>query len=112
MNSDFRQLLDYYPRLKSFYEIGSVQRCELEAFVSSALQAGMTGVTADGELVSPGDPVWVLSSIGNVEPTTVKDSRPVTTYYLYDNIPVSSSFSTREAAEAYKRDAFDSDTNS
>lgn len=101
-NKDFRELLSYYPRLKSFYEIGPVQRCELEAFVSSALQAGIAAVTADGELVSPGDKVYVLSSTGKIEKTTVQELKAVTHYYLFGYIPVSSSFSSKKAAQHYK----------
>ena len=106
-NKDFRELLQYYPRLKSFYEIGPVQRCELEAFVGSALQAGITAVTADGELVSPGDRVWVLSSTGKIEKTVVLPIEARTDYYLFGNIPVSSSFSTKEAAQHYKTTALE-----
>lgn len=106
-NKDFRELLDYFPRLKNFYEIGVVQRCELEAFVNSALQAGMTAVTADGELVSPGDKVWVLSSTGKIEKTTVQELKAVTNYYLFGDIPVSSSFSSKKAAQHYKTTALE-----
>ena len=108
-NKDFRELLEYYPRLKSFYEIGPVQRCELEAFVSSALQAGMTAVTADGELVQPGDKVYVLSSTGKIESTRVQKLEAVTDYYLFGDIPVSSSFSSKKAAQHYKDTALDHD---
>ena len=101
-NTDFRELLDYYPRLKSFYEIGPVQRCELEAFVNSALQADMVGVTADGELVQAGDTIYVLSSTGKIESTKVQTPRVVTDYYLFGNIPVTSSFSSPQAAQTYK----------
>ena len=101
-NSDFRELLNYYPRLKSFYEIGPLQRCELEAFVNSALQADMVGVTADGELVQAGDTVYVLSSTGKIESATVEEPEVVTDYYLYTNVPVSSSFSSKQAAQTYK----------
>ncbi len=106
-NKDFRELLEYYPRLKSFYEIGPVQRCELEAFVSSALQAGITAVTADGELVSPGDRVYVLSSTGKIEKTTVQETVARTNYYLFGDIPVSSSFSSKKAAQHYKTTALE-----
>ncbi len=101
-NKDFRELLEYYPRLKNFYEIGVVQRTELEAFVNSALQADMVAVTADGELVQAGDTVYVLSSTGKIESTKVQKPEVVTDYYLYTNIPVSSSFSSKQAAQIYK----------
>ena len=100
-NTDFRELLDYYPRLKSFYEIGVVQRTELEAFVNAALQADMVAVTADGELVQAGDTVYVFSSTGAVKPTTVREREVVTNYTLFGNIPVSESFSTEQAAQNY-----------
>lgn len=102
-NKDFRELLNYHPRLKSFYEIGPVQRCELEAFVSAALQAGITAVTADGELVSPGDTVYIFDGIGSIEPTTVRNTEAVTNYYLFGNIPVEHSFSTKQAAQTYQK---------
>ena len=101
-NKDFRELLNYYPRLKSFYEIGVVQRTELEAFVNAALQADMVAVTADGEIVQAGDPVWVFSSTGKIEPTTVREPNVVTNYELFGKIPVSHSFSSEQAAQNYK----------
>jgi hypothetical protein len=101
-NSDFRELLDYYPRLRAWYNIGPVQRCELEAFVNAALQADMVAVTADGELVQAGDTVYVLSSTGKIESATVQKPEVLTDYYLYHNIPVSHSFSSEQAAQNYK----------
>lgn len=102
-NKDFRELLDHYPRLKSFYEIGVVQRTELEAFVNAALQADMVAVTADGELVQAGDTVYVFSSTGAVKPTTVREPQVVTNYELFGKIPVSESFSTEQAAQNYRK---------
>jgi hypothetical protein len=102
-NTDFRQLLEYYPRLKNFYEIGVVQRTELEAFVNAALQADMVAVTADGEIVQAGDTVYVFSSTGAVKPTTVREREVVTNYELFGKIPVSESFSTEQAAHNYKK---------
>jgi hypothetical protein len=102
-NKDFRELLNYYPRLKSFYEIGPLQRCELEAFVNSALKADMVGVTADGELVQAGDQVWVFSSTRVPKPTTVQELKALTNYTLFGNIPVSESFSTEQAALNYQK---------
>lgn len=101
-NKDFRELLNYYPRLKNFYEIGVVQRCELEAFVNSALQADMVAVTADGEIVQAGDTVYVLSSTGKIESAKVQRPEVVTDYYLFGDIPVTSSFSSKQAAQIYK----------
>lgn len=111
-NENFRLLLKQYPRLCDWYEIGPVQRAELEGFVNSVIQAGMVAVTADGELVSPGDQVWALSSTGKIEPTTVQIPKARTYYSLFGDIPVSSSWSTKEFAERYKRDAHDTSTNS
>lgn len=82
-NKDFRELLEHYPRLKSFYEIGIVQRTELEAFVNSALKADMVGVTADGELVQAGDQVWVFSALEpRSQPLCASRKRSPTTNYL------------------------------
>ena len=103
-NKDFRELLSYHPRLEEWYNIGPVQRCELEAFVSAALQAGITGVTADGELVSPGDKVWVISSTGKAESTTVQQIVAVTGYYLFGEVPVNCSFSTKKALQQYQKE--------
>jgi hypothetical protein len=102
-NKDFRELLEYYPRLKSWYEIGVVQRTELEAFVNSALKADMVGVTADGELVQAGDTVWVFSSTRVPKPTTVQELRALTNYELFGKIPVSESFSSEQAAINYQK---------
>lgn len=101
-NKAFRELLEYYPRLKNFYEIGVVQRTELEAFVNAALQSEMVAVTADGELVQAGDTVYVLSSTGKIESTRVQKPEVVTDYYLFGDIPVTSSFSSKKAAQIYK----------
>lgn len=90
------------PRLSDWYQIGPVQRAELEQFAQALLDAQTTAVTADGELVSPGDTVYVLSSTGKIEQTTVKPTEAVTGYYLFGNIPVSSSFSSKRAAQHYK----------
>ena len=102
-NKDFRELLNHYPRLKSFYEIGVVQRTELEAFVNSALKADMVGVTADGELVQAGDTVWVFSSTRVPKPATVQELKALTDYTLFGKIPVSESFSSEQAALNYQK---------
>lgn len=101
-NKEFRALLNYYPRLKDFYTIGPLQRCELEAFVNAAIQSDMVAVTADGELVQAGDTVYVLSSVGKIESATVQKPEVVTNYYLYHNVPVQQSFSSEQAAQTYK----------
>ena len=102
-NKDFRELLDYFPRLKNFYEIGVVQRTELEAFVNAALQADMVAVTADGEIVQAGDQVWIFDGVGAVKPTTVRAPDVVTNYTLFNNIPVANSFSSEQAAHNYQK---------
>ena len=102
-NKDFRELLDYFPRLKNFYEIGVVQRTELEAFVNAALQADMVAVTADGEIVQAGDTVYVFSSTGVPKPTTVRKLEAITNYELFGKIPVAESFSSEQAALNYQK---------
>ena len=98
-----RELIDYLQRLKSFYEIGVVQRTELEAFVNAALQADMVAVTADGELVQEGDTVWVFSSTRTPTATTVQELKALTNYELFGKIPVSESFSSEQAARNYQK---------
>lgn len=102
-NKDFRELLDYFPRLRDWYNIGVVQRTELEAFVNSALQADMVAVTADGEIVQAGDKVWVISSTGKPERTTVQKLEAVTNYELFGKIPVQHSFSSQKALRNYQK---------
>ena len=51
--------------------------------------------------VKPGDKVWVLSFDGECVETTVAE--PVTTYVIQRPVPVSQSFSSREALEEYDR---------
>ena len=53
-------------------------------------------VTKDGVSVRPGDKVWVNGST-SIEKTTVCE--PATSYYLFGIIPVSESFSTKQAAK-------------
>lgn len=102
-NTDFRELLDYYPRLRAWYNIGPLQRCELEAFVDAGIQAGITAVTADGELVSPGDTVYIFDSVGAIKPTTVQQTQALTNYTLFGNIPVAHSWSSKQAALNYQK---------
>lgn len=102
-NKDFRELLEYYPRLKNFYEIGVVQRTELEAFVNAALKADMVAVTADGEIVQANATVYVFSSTGVIKRTRVLEPKVVTDYYLFGNVPVTNSFSSEEAALNYRK---------
>ena len=102
---DIKALLP--PRLRDWYEIGPVQRAELEQFAEAVLQSRATAITADGKLVNTDDKVWVLSSTGKIEKTRVLKPEVVTDYYLFGNIPVSSSFSTKAAAQTYKDTAYD-----
>lgn len=90
------------PRLLDWYNTGPVQRAELDQFAEKLLQYRNHGITADGILVEPGTKVWVVSSTGKLVQTTVLESEALTDYYLFGNVPVSSSFSTRQAAQHYK----------
>lgn len=97
-----QQLLDQTPRLREWAAIGPVQRAELEQFAQALLNSQHTAVTADGALVKPGDPVWVISSSGKPEKTTVQPTQAVTSYYLFGQIPVAHSFSTKDALREYQ----------
>ena len=99
-----QQLLDQTPRLREWANIGPVQRAELEQFAQALLNSQHTAVTADGALVKPGDPVWVISSTGKPEPTTVRPTQAVTSYYLFGQIPVAHSFSTKDALRQYQQE--------
>lgn len=57
-------------------------------------RAAQPATTADGVRVRPGDKVWVKGTVG-VHETTVDE--PVTTYDLFGPIPVSRSYSTKDA---------------
>lgn len=100
-----KKLLEQAPRLRDWAAIGPVQMAELEQFVQLLLNSQHTAVTADGVLVKPGDPVWVISSTGKPEPTTVRPTEAVTSYYLFGQIPVAHSFSTKDALREYQRNA-------
>lgn len=99
-----QQLLDQTPRLRAWSKIGPVQRAELEQFAQAVLDSRATAVTADGVLVEPGDQVWVFSSTGSPEPTTVQPTQAVTSYYLFGDIPVAHSFSSKKALRQYQRE--------
>ena len=90
------------PRLRDWYNTGPVQRAELEQFAEALLTQETRAITADGMLVAPNTKVYVLSSTGKIEQTRVKPTEAVTDYYLFGEIPVSSSFSTKQAAQRYK----------
>jgi hypothetical protein len=98
------QILDATPRLRAWAAIGPVQRAELIHFAQQLLDQQVVGITCDGVGVEPGTKVYVFSSTGGVQSTTVQEVEALTDYYLHDNIPVAHSFSTREAAEAYRRE--------
>lgn len=91
------------PRLQDWYHTGPTQRAELEQFVEQLLASRHTAVTADGILVEPGTEVWVLSSLGTPMATTVRQTEPVTNYYLFGNVPVAHSWSTRQAVINYQK---------
>lgn len=99
-----KKLLRQTPRLREWADIGPVQRAELEQFAQALLDSQHTAVTADGVLAKPGDPVWVISSTGKPEPTTVKPTEAVTGYYLFGAIPVTHSFSTKDAVRRYQQE--------
>ena len=99
-----KKLLKQVPRLREWADIGPVQMAELEQFAQLLLDSQYTAVTADGVLVKPGDPVWVISSTGKPEPTTVEPTQAVTGYYLFGDIPVQHSFSTVKALRQYQKE--------
>lgn len=101
---NIKQLLDYTPRLRDWANIGPVQRAELEQFAQLLLNQQVSAITSDGVLVKPGDPVWVISSTGKPEPTTVQPTEAVTGYYLFGDIPVAHSFSTVQALRQYQKE--------
>jgi hypothetical protein len=100
---DLQQILDQTPRLRAWANIGPVQHAELEQFAQLILNSQAQALTADGVLVEAGDPVWVLSSLRVPMPTTVRKLQAYTTYTLFGPVPVCESWSTREAAENYRK---------
>ena len=100
---NIQELLDQTPRLQAWTNIGPVQRAELEKFAQDLLSTKATAITADGVLVGSGHTVWVLSSVGRPTKTTVRPFESVTDYYLFGNIPVQHSFSTKQAADDYRK---------
>jgi hypothetical protein len=96
-------LLDSTPRLRAWYKVGPVQRAELEHLVQQLINYRDYGLTADGELVCAGTKVWVLDSLGKPTKAAMLPLEALTDYYLFDQIPVAHSFSTRQAALDYKR---------
>jgi hypothetical protein len=103
-NMKLKKLLKQTPRLREWADIGPVQMAELEQFAQALLDSQHTAVTADGVLAKPGDPVWVISSTGKPELTAVKPTEAVTGYYLFGDIPVTHSFSTKDAVRRYQQE--------
>jgi hypothetical protein len=101
-----KRIIDNYPRLKNFYDIGPVQRAELESFLADFLALG-SALTADSKFVKAGDKVWVISSTGIPKETTVQPLKHLTSYELFGPVSVSSSFSSKTAAIRYLKDAHD-----
>lgn len=99
---NIKDILDQTPRLRDWYNTGPVQRAELEQFAEAVLNSQTTALTDDGVLVSAGDQVWVFSSLGTPMPTTVRELQAYTTYELFGPVPVTHSWSTREAALNYQ----------
>ena len=99
-----KKLLRQTPRLRAWADIGPVQMAELEQFAQLLLDSQHTAITADGALVKPQDTVWVISSTGKAEPTTVQPTQAVTSYYLFGDIPVQHSFSTKQALKQYQQE--------
>lgn len=100
-----KQILDQTPRLRAWADIGPVQRAELEHFAQLLLDSQHTAVTSDGVLVKAGSEVWIFDGVGAAKPTTVRETQALTNYTLFGNIPVAHSFSSREAALEYQRNA-------
>lgn len=100
--TNIRNLLP--PRLLEWYQIGPVQRAELEQFAQAVLDSRAVGVTADGFFVEPGNQVWIIDGVGGIKPTSVRKTVALTNYYLFGNIPVSESFLDREQLERYRRE--------
>jgi hypothetical protein len=102
-NMKLKKLLKQVPRLREWAAIGPVQMAELEQFAQLLLDSQHTAVTADSVLVKAGDPVWVISSTGKPELTTVRATQAVTNYFLFGDIPVAHSFSSREVVRQYQQ---------
>lgn len=90
-------LLKNTPRLLDWYNIGPVQRAELEDFASLILMSWAKGVTLDGYLVEDSDPVWFLAKRSDIKVLLVSQllDNP------YEAIPISQSFYERKNCENY-----------
>lgn len=95
-----KRILDNFPRLNDFYNIGPVQKAELEQFLADFLALG-SAITCDHKFVKNGDKVWVISSTGLPQETTVQPLEHLTSYELFGRIPVKHSFSSKTAAINY-----------
>lgn len=100
-----KTLLENFPRLQDWYNIGPVQRAELEEFMMAVI-ASKKAVTADGKLVAAGDQLWVLSSTDMPQRTHMQTLEATTDYYLFGNVPVSHSFSSKTAAVNYLKEKY------
>lgn len=100
---NIKEILANTPRLRAWADIGPVQRAELEQFAHAVLEQKAQAITADGVLVAADTEVWIFDGIGSIKPTSVRSTEALTNYYLFGNIPVAHSFSTREAADAYRK---------
>lgn len=98
---NIQTLLEQTPRLRAWANIGPVQLAELEQFAHGLLNSQIAAITSDGVGVTPGDEVWVLSSLNSPMPCTVKPLEAYTTYTLFGPVQVARSFSTRQAALDY-----------
>jgi hypothetical protein len=103
---NLKTLLDHTPRLRAWADIGPVQHAELARYTQAVLISQATALTDDGVLVKAGDQVWVLSSLGTPMPTTVRKLQAYTTYTLFGPVPVTHSWSTREAANKYVKENY------
>jgi hypothetical protein len=76
------------------------RQCQIELALEELKK--LTPTTFDGIIVKPGDNVYILGSLYNIEEAEVQEIIPLTDYELFGIIPVQNSFSTREAANEYK----------
>lgn len=91
------------PRLLEWYNIGPVQRAELEQFAQAVLDSRAVGVTADGYFAEPGNRVWVLNGVGTPTQTTVQKTVALTSYQLFGPVPVAHSWMDRQQLERFQR---------
>jgi hypothetical protein len=92
------------PRLLEWYNIGPVQRAELEQFAEAVLNTRAVGVTCDGYFANAGDRVWILNGVGTPTQTTVQKTVATTTYQLFGPVAVQHSWMDREALKRFVQD--------